>query len=132
MKRILAFIAAALLSIPALAADVSATLTVMYERQKVFSQTTTFHGVTDDQAAALRQTANQTLDYASRRQNKESCKVCPYSIEWVWGNDPAIITERHTFAGTNAILRQGVRWLDDRVTAAEINRARGKSKPWGN
>jgi hypothetical protein len=49
-----------------------------------------------------------------------------------WPDAPTIITENMSFVGVNKTLREGVRWLDDRVTAAEINRQRGKVKPWGN
>lgn len=132
MNRLLAFIAGLLLTTSAFAADVVTTMTVLYNGQKVYTQTNTFYGMTDEQAAALEKTGLATLDYASRRQNKNKCSTCDYSIEWTWGNNPTIITENHTYQGVNAILRTGVRWLDDRVTASEINRARGKKKPWGN
>jgi hypothetical protein len=131
MKHVTAFIALMALSASALAADVVATMVVSNGSNKVYTVSQTFHGVTDDQARALRASAAKTLDYASKRQNKESCTACIWSIEWSWSGEPNVITERHTFAGVNGILRQGARWMDDRVTASETNRQRGKGKPWG-
>ena len=131
MKHLIAMLAAVLFSAPALAADVVATMTVKYNGQTIYSQTNSFIGLTDEQARALEKTAMANLDFASRRQSAKCGSACPYSIEWQWGSQPAVLTENHTFAQVNQILRQGVRWLDDRVTAAETNRQRGKGKPWG-
>ncbi len=127
MKRTLTLIALALVAAPAFAADVVSTLCVLYNNQKLYCQQNSFIGLTDEQAKALEKTGMQTLDFASRRQGKG-----PYSIEWTWAGLPTVITEGHTFGQVNQVLRQGVRWLDDRVTAAEVNRQRGKGKPWGN
>jgi hypothetical protein len=133
MKRIFALLLAALLSGPALAVDVNTQLCVLYQGSKVYCQQSQFFGMTEAQARALERSGFETLDYASRRQNPETCGArCPYSIEWSWNGQPAVLTEHHTFAGVNQILRKGVQWLDARVTAAETNRQRGKSRPWGD
>ena len=132
MKRTLFLLALACAAFPAFAADVVATIAVKRANQAVFTQTTTFHGVTDSESAALERSAMPQLNNASQRQNKNKCNGCDWSIEWTWGSNPTIVTEQMSFSGVNKTLREGVRWLDDRVTAAEINRQRGKVKPWGN
>jgi hypothetical protein len=133
MKRILVFAALLALSGATLAAgDVVATIAVKKGTTTIYSQTTTFHNVTDAEAAMLEKSARLQLNAASQRQNKTKCAGCDWSIEWTWGSQPTIVTENMSFIGVNKTLREGVRWLDDRVTAAEINRQRGKVKPWGN
>jgi hypothetical protein len=132
MKRLVFFLSALCFSFSALAVDIVATVAVKRAGNSVFTQQTTFHGVSDAEAKALERSAMPQLNNASQRQNKNKCSGCDWSIEWTWGSNPTIVTEQMSFSGVNKTLREGVRWLDDRVTAAEVNRQRGKVKPWGN
>lgn len=113
------------------AGDVVTTIVVKKADTPVFSQTNTFHGVSDVESKSLRRSAQSQLNNASQRQNKTKCSGCDWSIEWTWGSEHTVVTEQMSFAGVNKTMRESVRWLDERVTAAEINRQRGKSKPWG-
>jgi hypothetical protein len=132
MKRIAIFLTALLCAAPAFAADLVTQICVTRAAQKVYCQQNTFFGVTDAEAKALQSTGMQQLNAASQRQNRNKCNGCDWAIEWTWADSPTIVTENMSFMGVNKTLRESVRWLDDRVTAAEINRQRGKVKPWGN
>jgi hypothetical protein len=128
MKRFFSFLALAFLSFSALAADVVASIEVKHNGKPVYATSNTFFGVTDAEAAALQKSGIKQLDFASKHQDKGG----PYTIVWKWGSEPAIETAGLSFGNANAVMRQGVKWLDARVTAAETARKQGKAKPWGN
>lgn len=127
MKKLIAFFLGLFVSAAAFAADVTATMTVLFEGRTVYEVTNKFVGLTNEQAAGLQKTGLKQLDYASKHQDKGG----PYTIVWKWNNDPAIETPGMKFGNVNAVLRQGVKWLDARVAAAEAKERAGLKKPWG-
>jgi hypothetical protein len=136
MKRIVAAVALMCVASVAWALDVVSTMTISDKEGVVFSQTSTFVGLTAAEEQALNKRGMKTLDYASQQQDKGG----PFTITWKWDtidgakktDTPIVETPGLKFSAVNQIMRMGVKWLSDTVSESEGHAKAGKKKPWGH
>ena len=126
MKRFLPIIA--LIATPVFAADLTIGIALSETGGKVISQQTTFHGISDAEAAALKANGMKVLDVASKSQGHGG----PFTVTWTWGTDPSVETSGLTFSDANRVTRAVLKFSTDIATDSEKHATSGHKRPWGN
>jgi hypothetical protein len=100
----------------AFAADHIATITVSKKDRVLFTQTTTFVGLTDAESSDLVKSGINQLEYAAKHQDKGG----DYKIIWQWNKEPAVETSGMRSGPVHSTLRQGAKWLDVQINKSEV------------